>query len=153
MDMLGLADALDFFNDADNDEILSLYEQAKTIFARKQGMMSPNVATCDWALRIASEQKEHINLKLALSHLREEARVYRAIKTWILRNLLHERSSASRRTRDKPTVKLAHVNFEAKNVILSIENTINMIAVHHLLMVEQYEGYTFVWAAATGLPA
>ena len=43
-DMRGLADALNVFNDVDDDEILRLYEQANTITSRLEGSLSMNVA-------------------------------------------------------------------------------------------------------------
>ena len=39
-----LADALDYFNDVDDDEVLRLFEQANAITRRVEGSSSPNVA-------------------------------------------------------------------------------------------------------------
>ena len=86
-----LADVLDYFNDVDDDESLRLREQAKVIFARLQGSMSPNVAAGEYNLGAAYQNRARraqtandmdrcvANLELALSHLREAVRIYRAI--------------------------------------------------------------------------
>ena len=86
-----LADVLNYFNDVDDDEILRLIEQAKSIFARVHGSLSPNVAVSEYNLGLAygrrSERAQDAddldkyvaNLELAMSHFREAARIYRAI--------------------------------------------------------------------------
>ena len=90
-DMGLLADALDFFNDVDDNEVLRLYEQAKAIFARQQGSLSPNVATCEKNLAVAycaradrarkakDLDRSIANLEMALPRLREAVRIFRAI--------------------------------------------------------------------------
>ena len=89
--MMALADVLDHFNGVDDDEVLRLYEQAKAIFARAQGSLSPNVAVCEKNLGITYRDRAMraraahdldravTNLQLALPHLREAVRIYRAI--------------------------------------------------------------------------
>ena len=89
--MMALADALNCFNDVDDDEILSLYEQSNAINRRLEGSSSPNVATCESnmgnayteranrALNANDLDRSTANLELALSHKREAARIYRAI--------------------------------------------------------------------------
>ena len=91
LDILLLADVLDFFEDVDDDEVLRLNEQANAIFARQQGSLSPNVATCEKNLGTAycaRASRAHdandldrciANLEMALPHLREAARIYRAV--------------------------------------------------------------------------
>ena len=44
LDMCALADALNYFNDIDDDEILRLYEQSNTIISRLEGSSSVNMA-------------------------------------------------------------------------------------------------------------
>ena len=90
-DMLTLAEILDHFNDDDDDEVLRLYEQAKTIFARLQGDSSLNVATAENKLgdtyyRRAGRAhaandlgREMANLELALPRFREAIQIYRAV--------------------------------------------------------------------------
>ena len=88
-DMSVLAQTLDFFNDKDDDEILHLFEQAITINSRKYGGSSLNVAVNEAKLgkayynraerARAAKDHEQANLELALPHLREAARIYRAI--------------------------------------------------------------------------
>ena len=90
-DMVGLADALNFFNDVDDDEILRLMEQANAIFRQVEGSSSVNVAVCETKLgyayvsrvnraRDANDlDREMANLELALPHYRETDRIYRAI--------------------------------------------------------------------------
>ena len=89
-----LASVLDYFNNVDDDEVLYLLEQAKAIFARQQGSLSPNVATAEKNLGVTyyerakrarrahaanDQDRELANLELALSHFREAARINRAI--------------------------------------------------------------------------
>ena len=90
-DMVLLAQILDYFNNFDDDEIIRLYEQANAMFARVQGSLSPNVATCEKNLgnaylrranraRAAHDLDRYvIYLELALSRFREATRIYRAI--------------------------------------------------------------------------
>ena len=89
--MAALADALDYFNDADDEEILRLLERAKAIFARVHGSLSVNVATTETNLGAAYLTKatraryaydldrEQANLELALPRFREASRIFRAI--------------------------------------------------------------------------
>ena len=89
-DMGILADVLNYFNDVDDDEILRLYEQAIAIYSRVEGSSSVNVAACENNLgttynhrAIRAQAANDLdrcmaNLELALPHLREAARIYRA---------------------------------------------------------------------------
>ena len=86
-----LASVLDYFNDVDDDEVPRLHEQAKVIFARVQGTLSPNVATCERNLGNTYDKRARrayaandldrnvANLELALPHYRESVRIHRAI--------------------------------------------------------------------------
>ena len=90
-DFSTLASVLNNFNDVDDDEVLRLYEQAKSIFARLQGSLSPNVASIEGNLgsvyqrRAERAQAVHdldrcvANQELALPHVREATRILRAI--------------------------------------------------------------------------
>ena len=91
-DMLALADVLAFFNaDDDDSEVLRLFEQAKTIYARVYGNSSSNVATSAGKLGDAyctRAKRAHAvndlvqfvaNLELALPLYREAARIFRAV--------------------------------------------------------------------------
>ena len=92
-DILLVAQVLGHFNGYDDDEIPRHYEQAKSIFARVEGSLSPNVATCHYNLGRAycmrakkanatpthDVDREVVNLELALPRYREAARIYRAI--------------------------------------------------------------------------
>ena len=88
-DMSVLADTLVCFNDNDDEEVLHLYEQAKTMHTRVYGTSSVNVAASEdklgWAYhRRAAKAHDDLdralaNLELALPHFREETRIYRAI--------------------------------------------------------------------------
>ena len=91
-DMIVLADTLDYFNDNDDDnEVLRLHEQAKAILVRLQGSSSSNVAISAGKLgdvygirakraHAANDlDRFEANLALALPHLREAARIYRAV--------------------------------------------------------------------------
>ena len=90
-DIALLADALDFFNNNNDEEVLRLYEQAKTIHTREFGSSSVNVAMCEGNLGNAYYKRAEnardannldrtlANLELTLSHYREENRIYRAI--------------------------------------------------------------------------
>ena len=89
--MSSLADVLHYFNDVDDDEILRLYEQSIAIYARVHGSVSSNVAAGEYNLGAAYQNRARraqtandmdrcvANLELALSHLREAVRIYRAI--------------------------------------------------------------------------
>ena len=86
-----LASALAYFNNVDDDEVLHLHEQAKTIFARVYGSSSTNVASGDFNLAAAYHNRAvraHAahdldrcvaNLELALPRSREAARIFQAI--------------------------------------------------------------------------
>ena len=90
-DMTTLADVLDYFNDVDDDEILRLYEQSIAIYSRVEGSSSVNVAVCEFNLGNGYRRRADrayaandldrcmANLELALPHLREAARISRAI--------------------------------------------------------------------------
>ena len=91
-DMSVLAEALDFFNDVDDDdEVLRLFEQAKAIDTRVYGSSSSNVGIDELNLgntyhRRAAQahnandlDRELANLELALPHYREAARINRAV--------------------------------------------------------------------------
>ena len=90
-DQLALGSVLNYFNDVDDDEAIRLYEQAKSIFVRSQGSESPNVAVCERNLGGVYQRRARrtidthdldccvANLELALSHLREAGRIFRAI--------------------------------------------------------------------------
>ena len=90
-DMHVLSDTLDYFNNVDDDEILRLREQAIAICRRVEGNSSMNVASGehklggayhrrgDRALSVNDLDRALANLELALPHLREAARIYRAI--------------------------------------------------------------------------
>ena len=85
-----LADALEYFNNVDDVEVLRLYEQSIAIQARVEGSLSVNVAICEnnlaQAYRIRAERahvandldREMANLERALPHYREAVRVFRA---------------------------------------------------------------------------
>ena len=90
-DMGVLAEALDYFNDDDNEEVLCLLEQSKAIHARVYGSSSTNVAIGEQKLgevylyqakraRAADDLDRCVaSMELALPHYRESARIYRAI--------------------------------------------------------------------------
>ena len=89
-DMTVLAEALDYFNDVDDDEILRLHEQANAITKRVEGILSVNVAIGESILGHAYIKRARranssndldralSNLELALPHYRESARIFRA---------------------------------------------------------------------------
>ena len=89
-DALLLGQVLERFNGVDDDEILRLYGQAKAIFARVEGLLSPNVATCEDNFGIAYYKRallayedndlgrEIASLELALPHFREADRIFRS---------------------------------------------------------------------------
>ena len=86
-----IASILEYFNNIDDDEVLHLHEQAKTIFARVCGSSSTNVASGDFNLAAAYHNRAvraHAahdldrcvaNLELALPRSREAARIFQAI--------------------------------------------------------------------------
>ena len=88
MGMLG--DALNFFNDVDDDEVLRLMEQAAAIVSRVEGSSSVNLAVhenqsgnayisrANRALAVKDLDRSLANSELALSHYREAARIFRA---------------------------------------------------------------------------
>ena len=90
-DMGLLGSILIFFNDVDDDEVPRLFEQSTAIFAQVQGSLSGNVATGESNLgslyqqrairaRTANDLDRCVaNYKLTLSHIREAARIFRAI--------------------------------------------------------------------------
>ena len=90
-DMMVLTRAMDFFNDADDDEVLRLVEQAIASKGREYGRSSLHVAICENNLghayfkrakraQAANDlDRELANLELALPHHREAARIYRDI--------------------------------------------------------------------------
>ena len=90
-DMRGLGDALDHFNDVDDDEILGLHQQANAITRRVEGSSSPNMAVGKGNLGnvyVTRAERAHAandldrymaNLELALPHHREAARIYGAV--------------------------------------------------------------------------
>ena len=85
-----LARALNYFNNADDDEVLRLYEQSNSIQARVEGRLSVNVAVGENNLASVFEKRakraraandldrELANLELSLSHYREAVRIHRA---------------------------------------------------------------------------
>ena len=89
--MTVLADALDYFNDVDDDEVLRLKEQAIAIISRLEGRTSMNVAVGEGKLGYAYHKRANrvqaandldrcmANLELSLTHHREAARIFRAI--------------------------------------------------------------------------
>ena len=89
-DMIALADALNYFNNVDDDEVLRLHAQAYAITSRVEGSSSVNVAVGERNLGNAYMKRAAragtandvdrymANLELALPHYREAARIYRA---------------------------------------------------------------------------
>ena len=90
-DMSLLARALDYFNNVDADEVLRLYEQSNAITARVEGSSTVNVGVGEHNLGVAYNNRakraraandldrELTNLELALPHLREAVRIFRAV--------------------------------------------------------------------------
>ena len=92
--MLVLADALDYFHDFNDNEVLRLLEQSMSIYRRAEGRSSPEVATCETNLGNAYNNRADraynandgwlwlnqcmSNLEIALDHYREAARIYKA---------------------------------------------------------------------------
>ena len=91
-DMSILSDALDYFNNVDDDEVLRLMEQAIAIYSQVEGSSSVNVASrrsnlgsahinrASRALDVNDLDRCVANLEQALTHFREAARIYQAIK-------------------------------------------------------------------------
>ena len=89
-DMTILAEALDYFNDVDDDEILRLHEQSIAITSRTEGSSSVNVGSGEGNLGAAyinrarraeatnDLDRRMANLELALPRYREALRIYRA---------------------------------------------------------------------------
>ena len=87
-----IADVLHYFNDVDDDEVLRLREQAIAIYRRVEGSSSMNVAAGEHNLGVAyinranrallanDLDRQLTNMKLALPHHREAARIFKAIK-------------------------------------------------------------------------
>ena len=90
-DMGVLAEALDYFNDNDDEEALLLFERSIAIHTREFGISSVNVAVGEAKLGAAFNARAErartvndldrckANLELALPHYRESARIYHAI--------------------------------------------------------------------------
>ena len=86
-----LADALDYFNNVDDVEVIRLHEQSNAIIARVEGSLSLNIAVGKNNLATAYRKRatracdandldrEIVNLELALTHRREAARIFSAI--------------------------------------------------------------------------
>ena len=89
--MTAIASALEYFNDVDDDEVLRLREQSISIYRRVEGSLSYNLALIERNLGNAYQNRAAragdandvdrclANLELALPHLRESARIFRAI--------------------------------------------------------------------------
>ena len=89
--MTVLAEALDYFNDVDDDEVLHLLDQAIAIYRRVEGSSSYNVGVHENKIGCAYESRAKraivandlnrsmVNLELALPHYRESLRIFRAI--------------------------------------------------------------------------
>ena len=87
-DIIVLADALDYFNDVGDDEILRLIEQSTAFYSRVEGSSSSNVAACKNQLGgvYSSRAKRAVavndldrclaNLEMALPHFREAVLIY-----------------------------------------------------------------------------
>ena len=85
-----VADALDYFNNVDDVEVLRLHEQSIEITARVEGSSSVNVAVGEESLATAYQNKakrahaandldrKMANFELALRHYIDAARIYRA---------------------------------------------------------------------------
>ena len=113
-DMRLLADALEYFNNVDDDEVLRLYEQANLITSRLQGSLSVNVAVGEYNLGAAYRKRAiraqaakdldrfMINLELASRHYREAARIDRI-------NNHMESADRSLRKAEEMEQKLQHI--------------------------------------------
>ena len=85
-----VADVLNYFNNVDDDEVLRLYEQAIAVYRRVEGSSSVNIAVGESKLGNAYIHRANrvndandldrfmAHLALALPHVREAARIYRA---------------------------------------------------------------------------
>ena len=90
-DMCLLAEALDYFNNVDDDEVLRLFQQSIAIDNRLFGSTSVNVAIGEEKLGVAyvnravrvfavnDLDRKKTNLELTLSHYREAARIYQSV--------------------------------------------------------------------------
>ena len=90
-DILTLVEALGYFNDDYDDEVLRLFEQSISIYAQVYGSSSSSVAIGEHGLGNAFRRRAKracdanylercmANLELALLRYREEARIFRAI--------------------------------------------------------------------------
>ena len=86
-----LADALDYFNNVDDEEVLRLFEQSITIAARVEGTSSANVGAGKTNLGIAYHKRAEraraandldralVNLEQARPHYVESVRIFRAV--------------------------------------------------------------------------
>ena len=89
--MCAIADALDYFNDVDDDEVIRLLERSTAIFTRVYGAVSVNAATSDTnvggallarATRANAAHdldREQTNLNLALLRFVEASRIFRIV--------------------------------------------------------------------------
>ena len=102
-DLGALSQALEYFNNADDDEVLRLREQAIAIVGRVEGSSSVNVAADEEKLGIAYHNRAKraiavedmdrcmANLELGLPHFREALRVYRINNHVVgVENTLHQ---------------------------------------------------------------
>ena len=90
LSMCTLADVLDYFNNVDDDEVPRLMEQAIATYRRVEGSSSYNVGSRENNLGAAYNDRATraeaandldrcvANLEMALPHLREAARIFRA---------------------------------------------------------------------------
>ena len=98
-----LANVVSYFNKVDDDEFLRIFEQARAIYSQVHGNLSPNVANCERNLGAEYEARAGrardandldrcvANLELALTHYREERRIFRVI------NCVEDVDSAAKR--------------------------------------------------------
>ena len=89
-DLITLADLLTCFNNVDDDELFRLYERSISLFIRLESTSSPNVAAAEGNLGLAYQNRADrasaandldrcmANLQLAMPHLHEAVRIYRA---------------------------------------------------------------------------
>ena len=90
-EMCSLAEVLDYFNDVDDNEVLRLHEQARSLARRVEGSLSPNMAASEGKSGRAYSNRARRannandldrcldNLEMALPHYREAARICRVI--------------------------------------------------------------------------
>ena len=114
--LIVLADALEYFNDVDDDEVLRLYEKAKALYAREQGSSSLNVAVGENNLGLAYHnralraeaahdlERAVANLELALPRLLEAVRIYRTNHVENANNSLLNVSRAEEKLRQIQTL-------------------------------------------------